>query len=186
MRTETTEILSLIRDIVSTFIHCPKELTIEVEESGSEAAFVLQGAAEDQRKLIGVKGANIYALTNVVAYFMSPNGYQYHIKELREPKAGLKSRFMPKVKCTSYDPKAAADLLRRIVAKLISAPFNIDTDKVFSDEMYVTFKIATPTDGLVALQQLQDDEGAMHHLSVLWTAYGNKEGVVFSIHYDSP
>lgn len=195
MKDTTAHDQLLIKEVLTTcLIDFPSSLTVEPRELGAGGVYwTIQGHADDYRKICGIGGAHIKALTFLAGAIGVANRSDYKVW-LKESTIGQK-RPMPLVEpVDGYDPRDARDLLCRVLAAVLGPgsafAVNVEADgftriEVPPFSLLYTFEISVRSEAdfeiLGSSEPGRESRTLLDAISTIWRAYAAKSGVAFEL-----
>ena len=109
----TEELADFVREFATFYIGNPENLEIRFQPArdGSACYFTMQGAPEDDSRLIGRKGCHVNALTYLIKEVGRAQGKVFPFRLITRPDGALP--WFPPGDVLDYDPRPARDLLCR-------------------------------------------------------------------------
>lgn len=195
MNEELNQTTALIRETIETALIDYKEALVVVPREGENQSvyWTIQTHADDYRKVCGIRGAHIKALTFLIAEIGATAGAEYKTW-LKEPTVGEKLPMRPIDPVDAYDPREARDLLCRLLTALlgIETPFAVnvafDGSRIkvppFSllFEFQITVRSSDDHDRMtLPVDGDREERTVVGSLSELFRAYAAKAGVAFAL-----
>jgi hypothetical protein len=181
---------ALISDLLGAYILRPAVLQMGLQESNGACLWVIRGDEQDDPLLIGVDGAHVRALEQLVAQFGAARGEDWTLRLVTETEPRERERNPRKI-AISYEPEPIRALLERLIAELAVANYRVTVDTGTGPRDLLTFifrvhvkdaadaldlTTAKPPNGLTTI-------GA---ISTLFRAIARKNGVDFLVALSHP
>ena len=176
-----------IRKLVKSFIDHPHNLMIETKEHPGIVYWTMQFHADDHSKAVGKRGAHYDALKLLITEIGRTHDIQYILRRYREPEPAPRTENMRRGCPEEYDPQPASALLTSILEQLNIGQFNIQvTSTPGQHPLEYTFVIHTREQQDYNTLTVPREENALPMtlvgaMGTLFRAYGNRNGVKFSI-----
>lgn len=185
MTEHTREAHEALRSIVRSLTNYPDEVDLCVVEVNGGAYWRMTVHADDQKKVVGIEGSHIKALTYILAEMGRQNGGWVYKLKLDEPINGQRRYSTPKPTVKSYNPAKAHELLARVVSLVTAGRVHVELDEDAGEDFAYTFTLVPRTSpdhhALTDARECTHRQTVIGALGTLWRAYAQRDGVRFTL-----